>query len=377
MPQSLSILSDLVSRFSSRAAASDQSGEIATDNLADLHKAGLLALTVSPRYGGGGKGLGDILPLIGTLAQGDPSTTLILAMQCLHHASIAADPRWPEDVRRMVSEAAVQDGALLNALRVEPDLGTPSRGGIPATRVSQKDGPWVLNGCKIYSTGSTALRWGIVWAATDEETPRTGHVLVPLDAPGVRIERTWDQLGMRATGSHTIHFENVVLPEAFLVDLRQPEDWRGAGQDLTLWHALLIAALYDGVARSARDWLVTFLHARVPANLGKPLASLPRFQILMGEIEALLLSNRALLADGLARYEQGQCSATDANLIKHVVTDNAIRSVEKGVAAIGNPALSRSNPLERHLRDVLCARIHTPQADTALSAAGRVRLEQP
>ncbi|OAG73456.1 acyl-CoA dehydrogenase family protein [Acetobacter malorum] len=115
----------------------------------------------------------------------------------------------------------------------------------------------------------------------------------------------------------------------------------------------------------------------MPANLGKPLASLPRFQMVMGEIEALLLTNRALLADSLTRYEQGQCSVPDANLVKHVVTENAIRSVEKGVAAIGNPALSRSNPLERHLRDVLCARIHTPQADTALTAAGRVRLEQP
>nr|WP_298795000.1 acyl-CoA dehydrogenase family protein [uncultured Acetobacter sp.] len=371
------MLPDLMEKISNRAAAYDQSGEIALDNLADLHKAGLLALTVSRRYGGGGKGLRDVLPVIGTLAQGDPSTTLILAMQCLHHASIASDPHWPEDVRRMVSEAAVQEGALLNALRVEPDLGTPSRGGIPATRVSRKDGQWVLNGCKIYSTGSTALRWGIVWAATDKDAPRTGHVLAPLDAPGVRIERTWDQLGMRATGSHTIHFENVVLPESFLVDLRHPGDWRDAAHDLTLWHALLIAALYNGVAHAARDWLVTFLHARVPANLGKPLASLPRFQILMGEIEAFLLTNRAMLADGLTRYEQGECSLTDANLIKHVVTENAIHSVEKGVAAIGNPALSRSNPLERHLRNVLCARIHTPQADTALSAAGRVRLEQP
>jgi alkylation response protein AidB-like acyl-CoA dehydrogenase len=61
-------------------------------------------------------------------------------------------------------------------------------------------------------------------------------------------------------------------------------------------------------------------------------------------------------------------------LIKYVVTENAISAVQKAVAAIGNPALSRDNPLERHLRNVLCARIHTPQADAALGLSGRLSL---
>lgn len=374
MPDFSEILPDLVSRFSDRAASYDLSGDIALDNLADLRNAGLLALTVSPQYGGGGKTLQDIVPLIQTLAQGDPSTTLILAMQCLHHKSIADSRHWPEATRKLVSDRAVQDGALINALRVEPELGTPSRGGLPATRVHYENGQWVLNGCKIYSTGSTALRWGLVWAATAEDTPRTGQVLVPMDAPGVRIERSWNQLGMRATGSHTVHFKNVLLPEDFLVDLRQPDAWRGEGQDVIMWHAILIAALYNGVAHSARDWLIGFLHQRVPANLGASLSTLPRFHTLLGEIDALLLSNRALLADWLTRYAKGETTPTEANLTKYCVSENAITSVQKGVAAIGNPALSRDNALERHLRNVLCARIHTPQADTALAAAGKTAL---
>lgn len=374
MPALGSPLPDLVTRFASRAAQYDHSGTIALDNLQDLKNAGLLALTVAPHYGGGGKTLRHILPLLQTLAQGDPSTTLILAMQCLHQHGIAHSPHWPEEVRKMVSLAAVQEGALLNALRVEPELGTPSRGGIPATRVMQHNGQWVLNGCKIYSTGSTALRWGIVWAATQEAEPRMGHVLVPLDAPGVRIEPTWNQMGMRATASHTIHFENVALPEAFLVDLRKPEEWKNAGTDLIMWHALCIASLYNGVALAAKDWLVTFLHARKPANLGASLATLPRFHTLMGEIQSLLFTNRAVMAEWLTQYENGTTNAVEANLAKCIVTENAITSVQKGVAAIGNPALSRDNALERHLRNVLCARIHTPQADTALAAAGKAAL---
>ncbi|MBV9234982.1 MAG: hypothetical protein JOZ94_04035, partial [Xanthobacteraceae bacterium] len=48
----------------------------------------------------------------------------------------------------------------------------------------------------------------------------------------------------------------------------------------------------------------------------------------------------------------------------------AIEIVQKASALIGNPALTRAHPLERHLRDILCARVHSPQSDSVLKAAG-------
>ena len=68
---------------------------------------------------------------------------------------------------------------------------------------------------------------------------------------------------------------------------------------------------------------------------------------------------------------RGAVSGPEASLIKYAVTENAIKVVEQLIALSGNPGLSRHNPLQRHLRDVLCGRVHTPQADVALSAAGR------
>jgi len=375
MTVSAPLLETLASAFARRAATHDQSGEICTANLADLREAGLLALTVRPEFGGKGAGLRDVTRVISAIAKGDPSTALILSMQYLQHAG-AASAQWPEATHRLISEEAVRTGALINALRVEPALGTPARGGIPATVLRRQNGSWVLTGSKIYSTGSTALRWGIVWAATDEAHPRVGHVLVPLDQDGVSIEPSWNHLGMRATGSHTISFTNVSVPDENLLDLRTPDAWKGHGDDLAAWHGVVIAALYDGVARAAVEWFHGFLRDRTPANLGQSLATLPRFHEIAGEIEALLLSNEALIAQQIARQERREATATEANLTKHIVTENAIRAVERCIAAIGNPALTRDNPLERHYRNVLCARIHTPQADIALSAAGRAALQQ-
>jgi len=60
--------------------------------------------------------------------------------------------------------------------------------------------------------------------------------------------------------------------------------------------------------------------------------------------------------------------------VKYTVTSNAIRTLELALQLSGNHGLSRNNPLERHYRDVLCSRIHTPQNDSILTAAGRAAL---
>jgi alkylation response protein AidB-like acyl-CoA dehydrogenase len=132
------------------------------------------------------------------------------------------------------------------------------------------------------------------------------------------------------------------------------------------------------VATAARDWLVIYLHERVPSGLGRPLATLPRFQEAVGRIEARLHTSRRLLVTTAAEADDGPDHAAalaHSALVKHTVTSNAIEAVGEAVALVGNPGLSRRHPLERHLRNVLCSRIHTPQDDMILGAAGRAALD--
>lgn len=376
------VLARLTAQFTATAADHDRSGAFPRENFAALQAHGLIGLVAPAEHGGGGATLATARRVIAAVARGEPATALILTMTYLqHHALTRTDSRWPPHLRERVTRDAVERGALINALRVEPALGSPARGGLPATVARRGGEGWKIDGHKLYTTGIEGLSWLSVWARTDEAVPRTGVFLVPRDAPGVRVIASWDHLGLRASGSHEVVFENVAIGLDHAVDLRAPADWApdaGSQTDIDAhatqqaWMTVLLCSLYDAVATSARDWLVGFLNQRAPGSLGAPLASLPRVQEHVGEIEALLRTNRVLIDDATAAVDSGRAqAAADSGLLKYTVTGNAVRVVELALQLSGNHGLTRLNPLERHYRDVLCSRIHTPQNDAILVAAGK------
>lgn len=362
--------------ISARAAEHDRDGSFPHEAFAALHGAGVTALTVPAAVGGAGADLATTAGVVERVAAADASVGLVLLWQLALHAELAREgDGWPAELRERVQRSAVTDGALMNALRVEPDLGTPARGGVPATTAQrQSDGTWRLHGHKIYSTGIPALRWLLVFAATDEEPVRTGVFLIDRDTPGVRVEETWDHAGMRASGSHDTFFDGAA---GHPVDVRPPADWRSPEPTTALaWATVLLAAAYTGVAVAARDWLTQYLNERIPSNLGAPLASLPHFQQAVGEIDVLLDVNHTLIADVARSIDAGQ-PATRGPLVKHVATENAIAALDIALRLTGNPGLMRANPLERHHRDALTGRIHTPQRDMVLGTIGRAALARP
>jgi alkylation response protein AidB-like acyl-CoA dehydrogenase len=366
----------LTEQFAATAAEYDRRGVFPEENFRLLHEAELLGLTVPREFGGRGAGLGEALRVLGAVAKGEPSTALILFMTYGYYAgSFSRTSSWPRHVYERMAREAASEVSLIGGLRVEPELGTPVRGGLPATTARLTGDGYRITGSKIYSTGSTGLRWYAVWAKTDEASPRVGTFLVRAETPGVRIEPVWDHFGMRASVSHEVVFEDAWTPLEHAVDVRPPAEWTpkpGDGSSPALWNGLAISTIYDGVARAARDWLVNYLKQRAPTNLGASLATLPRVQEKLGEIEARLYTNRVLIDGASARADRGESvSAIEANLIKYTTTDNSIRAVQIGLELTGNPGLSRNNPLERHYRDVSCSRIHSPQNDTILVGAGR------
>lgn len=348
------------------APEADATAEFPWPGIGIVHGAGLLHLGIGERYGGPGLTAHDAVRVFRALGAGDPAVALITAMTVLQHDLQARAPWWPEDrYRRVVAEAAARP-VLLNAIRAEPEWGAPARGGLPATTVRRTPDGWVLNGRKGYATGSEGLAYHLVWAATEGDEPLVAHAIVPADAPGIRIEKTWDHLGQRATSTHDVIYTDVVLPlDAF--------DGRPAGEAVNppLVGVAAVPALYVGVADAAAAFFARFANDRVPTSLGRPIATTPNIRAAAGEIAAQLAIADAVLfraADAVDRGDPAAGAVLASTKLLGIRA--AITAVQTAVAALGNPALSRHHPLERHLRDVLAARVHPPQEDAALAALG-------
>lgn len=375
-------LATVAAEIAETAPEYDRTGDVPVRGLAIAHRAGLLTATVGRQYGGRGSGPGETARILTALGEGDPSVALIAANTLAAHSAQAANGHWPAKFYHDVLRRSAEGPAPVNAIRAEPELGAPARGGLPKTRLRRTRSGWLLDGHKSYATGGTALAYHSVWVVADEPggdpaAPRVGHAIVPGDLPGITWVDTWDHLGLRASNTHDVVYEGVELPEDAFVEIprgtdgvyRDPAAMAGPG---SFGHP----ALYVGVARAARRAFAEFARARVPAALGKPIAATERIQSVAGEIDLQIAQAETLLHGVLLRIEAGDTAVLpQLSVIKVAIARAAVAAVQTAVAALGNPGLSRRNSLERHLRDVLCVRVHPPQEDAALAAAGRRVLE--
>ena len=374
-------LAGLTAELAAHAEDVDRSGRFPWEGLQAVHEAGILTAAVKAEHGGhGGLSAVDAVRVFRALGKGDPSTALIAAMTYIAHGAFAAI--WPAGLYQRVLRESALGPTPINAIRAEPELGAPARGGLPATTVRRTDDGWVLNGHKGFATGSEGLAYHLVWAVSEDEEPLIGHVVVPsVDAdgtptPGIRIEPTWDHLGMRGTSTHDVVYTDVHVPADHFAGVPVGSVPNNAGPaDGSI---LGVFALYVGVAEAARDFFGEFARTRVPTALGRPIATTERIQGVAGQIEAHLATAQEVLNSLALRADAGDAAVFGRfGLGKVIASRSAIAAVETAVAALGNPALTRSHPLERHLRDVLCSRIHPPQDDTALVGAGRIALATP
>nr|WP_301273881.1 acyl-CoA dehydrogenase family protein [Acetobacter indonesiensis] len=328
---------------------------------------------VLPRSQGGAEcDLATAQALIGNIAQADPVAALVLVNHYMVHAELRSLPSYP--VPLLSREATA--GKLINALLAEPDQGSASRGGLPGTVARKTDQGWSLTGRKAYATGIPALSWLVVRARTDAPEAEIAFFLIPQQAPGITVLSTWDHVGMRASASQEVTLTDVSVPDDHLIFKEKAGEPSTFGKVLGVWNQGLLAALYDGIVRTAVGWTEKFLKERKPSNLGASLATLPAMQNVIGEIHIALDLNQTLLrsfAEAVALKDQNRIQK-EAVLIKIQTVDGAVGLTQSLLAIAGNAGLSARNDLERCHRDALCGRIHAPHAELLRSKAGRQAL---
>jgi alkylation response protein AidB-like acyl-CoA dehydrogenase len=376
-------LAEVTAQIARTAAEYDRTGDLPWAGLEVAHRAGLLTAAVGTRYGGPGLGPREIARILTAIGEGDASVGLLAANLLNTHAGQAVHPGWPAAYYDDLLRRSQTGPALANAIRAEPELGAPARGGLPKTTATRTADGWVLNGHKAYATGGTGLAYHVVWVVAvepdgDPQRPRVGHLIVPGDAAGITWIDTWDHLGLRASNTHDVTYQDVPVPaDAFVEIPRGPDgiyrDPAAAAGPASFGHP----ALYIGVARAARTAFAEFARNRVPAALGKPIAQTERIQSAAGEIDLQIVQAETLLHGALLRLEAGETSLVpELSGIKVAIARSVIAATQTAVATLGNPGLSRHNSLERHLRDALCIRVHPPQEDAVLIASGRRTLER-
>jgi alkylation response protein AidB-like acyl-CoA dehydrogenase len=369
----LQLAQTLAREFARRADEADRLGRQPTEDVQALKDSGYLGLSIPTEYGGQGLSIRECVAAHLELAQGSGSTAMVAGMQ-LHIFGHARETRpWPEEkFARLCREALA--GGLFNNVASEAQLGSPSRGGLPSTTaIPTGDGTgWIIAGHKTWSTGGQHLTHLLVSVQLEAEP---ALILVPNHTPGIEWQETWgDSLSFRASDSHDVYLRNVAVPAEHLLQ-------RGAGPVTpNAWFPMLMSAVYLGTAMAARNALIRFTLERTPTALGQPIATLPKIQRQLGEIDLALQAARALLFEATGEWtgESDNRRRVYPRLIaaKHLITETANEVTDKALRVAGGLSLTKALPLERYFRDVRAGLMQPPSGDTALELIGQHALEE-
>lgn len=376
---------ELAARFAERAKIHDRDGSFPFENYADLHEAGYLRLVLPTEYGGDGADVMDMVLAQEHLAQGDGATALATGMLVGLLGRMRDERGWPAPVFETICRTIAAEGGLINSVVTEPELGSISRGGTPATAATPTEGGWLINGHKIFVTGAPVLRYfvtGVVLPPT-EEAPRgySASAIVESGAPGLRMEDTWsDNLSMRTVGNYDVYYDNVFVPDAWVVGrtpIGQPTPQGGKRPAANAW-ALAITAVYLGIGQAACNAACDYANTRTPPSLGKPIAELPHIQQWIGDIQVTLDAARAVLYNTATMWDkhpdQRAELAAQIAASKYLCTNAACAATDRALRVAGGFSLTRNLPLERYFRDARAGLFQPPQDDLALGQIGRTAL---
>ena len=381
----VALAGELADAFAERASTHEWAGSFPFENYRDLHNAGYLKLTVPRELGGEDANVLEVALAQARLAQGCPSTALITTMHLMNVVRLGAGAQNEQErsLFERVCRAVVEQGALINNAASEPATGSPSRGGRFTTTARRlADGSWLLNGRKTYTTGSSVLHFFLVTCSLEDDAPAEAHLpplpaeraslLVTRETPGVRIEETWNSLGMRLSASHDLVLENVhVEADALTTALNHvPTTLQGA------W-GLPLAAIYLGIGQGARNAAVNFARNRRPNSLNQPISSVPHIQEKVAQMDLALLQSEAVLF-GLAEQCLRDPAAIPAGQFaaaKYLATNHSAQVTDLAMRLVGGAALSLNLPLQRYYRNIRAGFNNPPMDDVTLSLLSKEAFE--
>ena len=358
----IEIAKTLAQDVATRADEADRQGKLPVEDVDALKRSGYQSFTVPKRFGGPELSVRTCVEAQLELAKASGSTALVAGMTMQVVGNARDLGQWSDSDWERLGAAACS-GGLINSVASERDMGSPSRGGLFATIARLTDGGFVINGHKTWTTGGRHLTHLLVRLTLED---KAAVFLVEGDREGLSWENTWqDALSLRASDSHDLTLTDVKVPKENRV-AQNPTRLR------PMWFPLVLGATYLGVALAARDRLVQFALERVPSVIGKPIATLPKIQREIGEMDAALMAARALLFEVAEAWDQRTYGRVAA--AKQFATRTAAEVTDQAIRVAGAQSLTKGLPLERYFRDTRAGTMSPPSGDTAYEAVGNEAL---
>ena len=335
------------------AATWEKEGWIADQVVAKMGELGLLGMVVPEQWGGSYTDYTAYALAIEEVAAGCASTAAMMSV----HSSVGCGPilKFGSDEQKHTYLPDMAGGRKIGCFCL-----TESQAGSEAnnlrTRAELRNGQWVLNGSKLFVTNGKRSKVAIVFAVTDPELGKKGlsAFIVPSDSPGFSVDRPEHKLGIKASDTCAITFDNCTIPEQNLLGPR------GKGLAIALSNLeggrIGIASQALGIARAALD--AALAYAKDRKQFGVALTEHQSIANMLADMHTRINASRPLIHHAARMRTEGLPCLSEASQAKLYASELAEWVCSKAIQIHGGYGYLQDYPVERHYRDARITQIY-------------------
>lgn len=335
------------------AAEIDVTERFPMENVKKMGELGMMGIPFPTEFGGAG---GDVLSYIlavEELSKVCATTGVILSAHTSLCASLINENGTPEQKEKYLRDLCT--GNKIGAFGLtEPGAGTDAAGQ-QTTAVLDGDN-YILNGSKIFITNGGVADTFIVFAMTDKSKGTKGisAFIVEKGFLGFSIGKKKDKLGIRASSTTELIFENCVVPKENLIG----REGKGFGIAMKTLDGgrIGIAAQALGIAEGALDEAIKYMKER--KQFGRPIAAFQGLQWMVAEMSTKIEAARFLVYKAAWLKENKQPYSIDAARAKLYAAEVAMDVTTKAVQLFGGYGYTKEYPVERMMRDAKITEIY-------------------
>ena len=338
------------------AAKWDENAFFEPSLVAKLGELGFLGMLLPEKYDGLGVDTATYLIALEEIAAADASVAVMMSV----HNSLPTQMilRYGNDEQKDRLLPPMARGDLLGAFALsEPDAGSDASA--LSTQAVRDGDSWVLNGTKSWVTNGNTAGVILAMARTDTADARRGGrgigaFIVTPDLPGFNVGKKEDKMGLRASPTVQLTFDNLRVPAGNL--LGDPaQGFVYAMQSLDNGR-LGIAAQAIGIARAALEHSVTYAGER--KQFGQAIKEFEAIQFKLADMATRVSGSRALLHAAAAAKDRGGSVRQFSSMAKLMASETAMWVTTQAVQIFGGYGYVKDYPVERLFRDAKVTEIY-------------------